>query len=187
MKSYAGIGSRETPSNVSNLLTQFAHHMANKAILRTGAARGADQAFMKGCYDGSGHAKIYLPWPGYELGSWVNGHTSGLFGCFALIPPEAYEMAASNHPAWDRCSRAVRNLHARNELIVHGISLDNPVDVVIAWTPDGKASGGTGQAIRSAQKANIPVVILTGSTENMIDQFRAAKRILVEEQQPCTV
>jgi hypothetical protein len=67
------------------------------------------------------------------------------------------EHAAKYHPAWHKCSYDVQRLHARNSLIMLGWQLNEPVDFVICWTKDGKASGGTGQALRIAEAYNIPI------------------------------
>ena len=54
----------------------------------------------------------------------------------------------------------MRKLHGRN---VHQVLGSTPAArpiksaCLICWTPDGKASGGTGQAIRIAEKAEIPI------------------------------
>ena len=66
-------------------------------------------------------------------------------------------VAAPLHPVWGRCSPAVRKLHARNAAILLGPGLDRPVDAVVAWTPDGAVTGGTGMALRIAAEHAIPV------------------------------
>ena len=45
----------------------------------------------------------------------------------------------------------------RNAMQILGRWGDNPVDFVVCWTKDGKASGGTGHALRIAEYYNIPV------------------------------
>ena len=68
---------------------------------------------------------------------------------------------ARHHPAWDRCSQAVRKLHARNAGILLGARLHRPVDAVVCWTCDGGAvTGGTGMGIRIAGAHGIPVLNL---------------------------
>ena len=67
------------------------------------------------------------------------------------------------HPAWSRCSKSVRSLHARNAHEILGADLDDPVSFVVCWTPDGsidgasRQSGGTGQALRIAALYSVPV------------------------------
>ena len=69
--------------------------------------------------------------------------------------------------AGNRLSEAAMKLMSRNAYQVLGESLRNPVDFVICWTKDGKASGGTGQAIRIAQDNGIPVYNLKNIEDRM--------------------
>jgi len=124
---YAGIGSRETPPSVCHRMTRIAEMLyADGWWLSSGGAKRADQAFEAGAGE---HKEIYRP-----------RHAT----------PDAYALAERYHPAWDRCSPVARALHARNGLIMLGPKLDSPVNFVVCWTSDGKASGGTGQALRIA-------------------------------------
>jgi len=141
MKYYAGIGSRETPIKICQLMTRIARQAAKDGYtLRSGGADGADLAFEAG----ASLKEIYVPWLGF------NGSKSTL-----LPTPEAFEMAAKFHPAWNRCSRGARALHARNCHQVLGHGLKTPVERVICWTLNASGSGGTGQAIRIAKAHNI--------------------------------
>lgn len=143
---YAGIGSRSTPPFILRTMTRVAERLrARGFILRSGGANGADSAFEAGAGDAK---EIYLPWPRF------NGNNSPL----SKPSPEAFEMAAQVHPAWDRCSRGARALHARNCHQVLGADLATPVEFVLCWTPSGSESGGTGQAIRIAHKHDIRVL-----------------------------
>ena len=46
MKYYTGIGSRETPKDIMQLMSKLAYKLASEGyILRSGAAQGADTAF----------------------------------------------------------------------------------------------------------------------------------------------
>lgn len=144
---YAGIGSRETPTNICNYMTKIAKILAKKGyVLRSGGAAGADSAFERG----AGSLKeIWLPAKGFNK----NAST--------LTPsPEAFVMAKKYHPAWGSCNDFARKLHARNCHQIMGSDLKTPVDFVICWTKGGKGQGGTGQALRTAKgegKGNIPV------------------------------
>lgn len=144
---YAGIGSRETPAHILTIMSDIGQILGNCGYtLRSGAAIGADSAFEQ--YLGTiHHREIFLPWSRY------NGHPSKFRG----PSPEALEMAASIHPNWAACSQGARKLHGRNMHIMLGQKLDSPVEFVICWTPDGRASGGTGQALRVAARYHIPV------------------------------
>ena len=150
---YTGIGSRDTPTDVLRMMTKIAQGLAktDDAILRSGGAKGADSAFE----DGADKKEIYLPWKGF------NDNDSPLFD----IPTAAYEMAKHYHPAWNRCSPAARKFHARNCYQILGKDLDLPTDLVICWTPGGKISGGTGQALRIALDYNININNLYEATQ----------------------
>lgn len=149
---YAGIGSRETPSEMLFIMKALAHQMALRGhTLRSGAAKGADSAFEQGCDEAQGPKEIYLPWLGFD-----KRHTMHK-GICAWPSAEAYTMAAKFHPNWAACSSGAQALHARNCHQVLGWMLDKPSDLIICWTPGAQATGGTGQAIRIAKAYKIPV------------------------------
>lgn len=157
-RSYAGIGSRSTPRDVREQMREFARLGAREGwCLRTGGASGADQAFLGGARAGRGEVELYLPWRGFRQ----------LSGERLSEPSEgALKLAATVHPAWERCSDAARSLHGRNCHQVLGADLDDPVELVLCWTPDGsldgssRRSGGTGQALRIAAKFGVTVANL---------------------------
>lgn len=124
---YAGIGSRETPETVLNQMNRIAIMLQTDGWwLSSGGARGADTAFERGA-----------------------GVRRRIFKAQDATP-DALALAKKYHPAWDRCTATARALHARNGMILLGPDLDDPVKFVVCWTPDGKATGGTGQALRIA-------------------------------------
>ena len=86
------------------------------------------------------------------------------------------EIAAALHPAWDRCSPAVRKLHARNAAVLLGETLHRPVDACVAWSPDGRIEGGTGMAIRIAEARGIPVLNLGSMAPRAVCERLAAIR-----------
>ena len=151
---YAGIGARATPPNVLRDMTTMARWLARTGwTLASGGAAGADTAFAEGTP--AGQRTLYLPWRGY------NGH--GGPDCRALSRAElsaCMDIAARLHPAWTRCSAAVRKLHARNAAVVLGATLDRPVDALVCWSPDGAVVGGTGMALRIAAEHAVPVLNL---------------------------
>ena len=77
------------------------------------------------------------------------------FGDKALAKLQPF--AAAHHDAWERCSPAVRKLHARNVAVIGGAGVTVPVSAVVCWTKSGRVTGGTGLAIRLAEAADIPV------------------------------
>ncbi|MCY4441817.1 MAG: hypothetical protein OXE53_16620 [Deltaproteobacteria bacterium] len=150
---HAGIGARATPPSVLAAMTVTAGWLARQGWrLNSGGAAGADSAFAEGAP--AGQRTLYLPWSGYNGCAGPDCRvlsSSELQSCLAI--------AARLHPAWNRCSPAVRKLHARNAAIL-GVGLGRPVDAVVAWTPEGTVTGGTGMAIRIAVEAGIPVLNL---------------------------
>jgi len=140
---YAGIGSRETPPDILDLMTAIAVELRDRGyILRSGGAPGADSAFSK--LIGFREKEIILPWKNFE------GIREGIDATSQPNFPEALRIAESYHPAWDRCSEGARKMHARNVYQILGLNLNNPVVFVVCWTKNGRAVGGTGQALRIA-------------------------------------
>lgn len=161
---YAGIGSRRTPPDILKIMQRLAAKLeADGWILRSGGAKGADSAFEAGVKDPA-HKEIYLPWNGF-LGRQHNPSR----GVFAGPRLESWDEAMKTlrfHPAPERLQginpangRAYdnRGLMARNAYQVLGPDLAAHSRMVVAWTPGGLGSGGTGQAIRIADHYNIPV------------------------------
>lgn len=157
MKYYAGIGSRETPKEILQLMQRIALDLSAAGyILRSGGADGADLAFEDGCWTPTTTQKeIFLPWKGF------NNNTSPLY----VIPDKAFEISSQYHPRWKHLKEPVKKLMARNAQQVLGKNLDSPVEFVICFSSDGctkhsertEATGGTGQAISIASAHNIPV------------------------------
>ena len=166
---YAGIGARATPAAVLADMTVMAAWLARTGWhLSSGGADGADAAFAAGAP--AGQRTIWLPWRGY------NGHRGP--DCRVLSAAEmaaCIEIAAPLHPAWERCSPAVRKLHARNAALL-GLTLDRPVDAVVAFTAKGRIKGGTGMAIRIAEARGIPVFNLGSMTPRAVCERLAAIR-----------
>jgi SpoU rRNA methylase family enzyme len=52
-----------------------------------------------------------------------------------------------------------------------GENMDRPTDLVICWTKDGAATGGTGQAIRMANHYGVPVLNLFNTTYEGVVQY----------------
>lgn len=161
-KYYAGIGSRKCPPHILTVMSEFAKYAAElNYCVNSGGADGADTAFEHAALSVSGCCQIFLPWPGF------NGHKNTDF-CdvpFQNPKPEAFDVAANIHPNWKNLKHSIRCLVARNMHQVLGWNLNNPVDFIICWTPDGaetkqqysQKTGGTGSAIALADSWGIPV------------------------------
>jgi hypothetical protein len=163
-RTYAGIGSRRTPAATLALMTAVAQELAiDGGTLRSGGARGADQAFQAGARMGEGAMEMYLPWRTFEAQALA---TLGEVSVRIDQPARAaYEIAARHHPNWFALTTPAQRLHARNAHQILGSNLEptEAVRFVICWTPDGsidglsRASGGTGQALRIAVAHDVEV------------------------------
>lgn len=154
---YTGIGSRETPQDIIVQMKIFAGEAALcGAVLRSGAAAGADMAFEEGC--GKGPKQIFIPWNGFQK----KREDTQTF----LPLDEAGDLAAKIHPYYRTMRRPNKLLIARNMHQIMGPDLDIPTKFVVCWTKDGctdhhtytpQKTGGTGSAIALASTQKIPV------------------------------
>lgn len=170
---YAGIGSRETPEAILRTFTELGRKLvAYSCVLRSGRAGGADSAFERGCIMANGQAEIFIPWAGFPKGGNLADRPAILFD--HIEPAQKQKALASieqYHPAPDKLSYGARKLMARNYCQMFGKSVSSPVSsFVLCYTKDGRASGGTGQAIRMAEDAGIRVFNAHGY-ENCPDAF----------------
>ncbi len=165
---YAGIGSRDTPPSMLDLMRTLAARLAIDGwTLRSGAAPGADSAFEQGALDVGGRMEIYLPWPGFE--SRPRNDDRYRVVSDPAVRADAERIAAEHHRAWDRLPNSVRSLHTRNVHQVLGATLKNPCRFVVCWArlPVQDAvgrginvAGGTGEAVRIAASHGIEVINL---------------------------
>lgn len=157
---YSGIGSRETPPEYIKQMTSVGRFMASWGhTLRSGAAAGADTAFEIGCDEQEGTKEVYLPYERFR------GHQSSLFGSTR----EARMIAKEFHPNWAGLGDTGRAFMTRNVYQVLGQDLKTPTHFVICWTPNGKVTGGTGQALRIALHHEIPIFNLGSMTLSEIN------------------
>lgn len=161
---YAGIGSRETPPEILEIMNRIASYLeACGFVLRSGGADGADTAFESGVQDPH-HKEIFIPWDGF------NGRQASETGVYTQAREDAElaeKYAANAHPAWyakrsdgtDVLSRGARRLHMRNVSQVLGFHLQYPIKFAIIWAEEsnGNPKGGTGQAVRICQAIGIPI------------------------------
>lgn len=141
---YAGIGSRGTPTSILNTMRRIAAYLETLGYtLNSGGARGADSAFESGAKS----KNVFL--------------ASHATDATRIIAREI-------HPYPHLLKPYPLDLMARNTFQIFGKDLNTPVDFVVCYTPDGcehhntrtRATGGTGQAIEMASRKNIPVVNL---------------------------
>mgnify|MGYP001223908910 FL=1 len=151
---YAGIGARSTPPEVLEIIRALASRMEGEDWkLRSGGAAGADSAFEAGVLNPANKA-IYLP------GQRFNQRSAEMTGIHDSTRQQGWQQAletvAKYHPAPERLSPFARNLMARNAMQMLGPRLDAPADLVVAYTPGGAVTGGTGQALRMAGRRPTP-------------------------------
>lgn len=128
-KIYAGIGSRETPKNICNLMTKIATKLNRlNYTLNSGGADGADTAFE----NGAGYNKnIFYP---------VN------------VPDWAYKKVQQycNPYSFFNKSPKQKALIARNMQQVLGKDGNEWVNFIICWTKNAQLVGGTRYALMCA-------------------------------------
>lgn len=142
---YAGIGSRQTPADVLQLMSRVAGIFARRSwMLHTGGAEGADAASEAGARAAGGAVAVFVA---HDV---QRSKMPDLFDAL-MATVDRY------HPAPHALTPFARRLHARNAQIILGARLTDPVDFVLCWTPGARGAGGTGQGIRIARAHQIPV------------------------------
>lgn len=168
---YAGIGSRETPILIINMMIKFAHACASRGILLiSGGANGADSAFAKGAKRIKGNTtEIITPsqctQPAIELAEKL------------IDDPEHW--ARLYNKKW-RDPMFGRKAHGRNMMLILGHDLNTPVDFVVCWTKGGARRGGTATGIKLAQQYEIPVFNLGQNTKYVYPAMAKLAQKLVD-------
>jgi hypothetical protein len=176
-KHYAGIGSRETPDEVCDLMKEIANRLKILGYtLRSGGAVGADKAFESGA-----GRKIIFGVDSAAVEENSNKTTIDYSQDDCLFMDG---FVHKFHPMPSAIGRKGWKLLRRNTLQIVQHNLQNlqlpAVDFVVCWTPDGsidgskKSSGGTGQALRIASQYGIPVFNLKLGDSEL---FKLAKLI----------
>ena len=165
----AGIGARDTPPDVQEVMADFGELCARHGwLVRSGGAAGADQAF------GRGFSRAGNPSARASFTAWLHMQESRppFGGRFTPIPVSLYGIARALHGAPDRIGLGgeIRRgmtppgksgmLMARNGFQILGDKMTDMTDAVVCWTEGGRIKGGTGQALRLAGLLGIPVVNL---------------------------
>lgn len=149
-KYFAGIGPRTTPQPILESMARLSQMMTmNGWKLRSGNARGADQAFQSG--SNQNQREIFLPWEGYE-----NGRSNEIDMAVHPITPMILSIAETCHPDWEACKSGARSLLCRNVPILLGEDLAVPVQFVATWIPQAY-SGGTRHALNIAEMHDIRI------------------------------
>jgi predicted NAD-dependent protein-ADP-ribosyltransferase YbiA (DUF1768 family) len=156
---YAGIGSRQTPKETLDQMTEIAIELEklgytlNTGVSFKGLEEGADKAFARGVK----RKNLFSPE--------VQGSRS-----------REQAIAKEIHPNWEALSKGQGGpkLMARNTNQIFGDNLNIPVDFVLFWANETKnplrPEGGTGQAVEMARRKGIPTINMSES--NWKDQLR---------------
>ncbi|MBD3261608.1 MAG: hypothetical protein GF334_08005 [Candidatus Altiarchaeales archaeon] len=155
----ACIGSRGLSNQELDLCRQMGRLLVRAGYeLHSGNAPGADQAFAAGGNEvDPSLVFLHLPWPGFEKQAALQGNQ---VDTYPFEDMRFYvDIAAENHPYWNRLKSGVRKLHTRNAAIL--VPGKRNVDVCLAWPSRKPGGGGTGQGMRIAQKRGIRLLDLT--------------------------
>lgn len=182
----AGVGSRKLPAQKSELLFKaaFLSVLTEQTQYASGGAPGSDATIEHGVKAALGvvsegreyeslvnqYLKVYLP--GYFFNGRSSKHPGMIDATKLPMHEQAKQLAKEVHPAFKVPKEKRRpmkpyvlNLHARNGHQALGEDLSTPVRSVLCFTGDGAKgsrisvkTGGTGQALRLADRFNIPVL-----------------------------
>ena len=166
MKYYTGVGSRNTPVEICELMRLYSYRLADCGYIgRSGSANGADMAFESGFIWRQATSEIpikstfeaYIPWAGFNDRLDDGRHfVAPTFDNFH----EAMSIARTVHPKYDSLKRGAQLLHGRNVYQVLGMDLKTPSDFVILYAPvldANNVKGGTNTAYKLAKRNKIPV------------------------------
>lgn len=164
---YAGIGSRETPSAVLKQMTKLASKLNELGYkLQTGMTfRGKEEGADKAFSYGTNNKVLFGP---EKYGN----------------NPVARAITKELHPNPGALKEGGLKLMARNTNQVFGESLDTPVDFVVFYAPETsnplRPKGGTGQAVEMARRKGIPTI-------NMADKDWETQLEAVIDNTPATI
>jgi hypothetical protein len=151
---FAGIGSRQTPPDICDEMTEIASILEEKGYtLRSGNAGGSDQAFARGVKE---KAEIWLPFKGFNQ-DFIDEHPNHTYRIISMHDGDAFRSVDQFHPDPKRLTEKGFLLMMRNHRQLFGEN-DVKSKFIICWTKDGKAVGGTGQNIRAGVYHNIPIL-----------------------------
>jgi predicted NAD-dependent protein-ADP-ribosyltransferase YbiA (DUF1768 family) len=180
-RTYAGIGSRETPPGILAYMTETASKLEGMGyILNSGGARGADSAFADGVKNKK-NTRILIPESEANKSLWDKRTKSFVlddkgnkqpkfpgknYRTRYHETPEGLASVDKYHPNPQALGPSARELMARDYYQVMGNPSANmfPASFVLCWAPvdkDGNALGGTGQAVKIAEDHHIPVYNLS--------------------------
>jgi hypothetical protein len=182
---YAGIGSRETPQEVLDKMTEVAKYLDGLGYtLNTGktftAKPSTDPKYQKQyeerlAFSKKNNGKVGLDEEGADRAFSLGTTKKNLFGVNAPVGKKEMSVMEEIHPSPDRLKEGGKKLMARNTNQIFGENLNTPVDFVLFYAKETKGirpEGGTGQAVEMARRKGIPTINMADT--NWRDQLKAA-------------
>lgn len=154
LEQIAIVGTTKPGDYWSNFMQKLSAGFARRGVVgRTGGAVGVDGACMRGYgLVNPELLKVYVPWKTYVGDEIPEGCEKVVYSRWEH--PEWEKSVSIYHPAPKSLGKGAVNLHARN----YGLVCDGvPADAVVALPRSLSDWGGTGQAMRIAQKLGIPL------------------------------
>ena len=164
------IGSRELDKKIENhkyinQCYRVAYRLAELNVIFTsglckeGMDAYAQRAYSKALEEGKvteKHFEVYVSNQAeIQKSPLPNAHLARVMNMARI--DEITELAKSVVGHWHNCGPYARGMHQRNVHQILGYELNDPVDAVICWTPNGNVVGGTATALKLAMKAGIPI------------------------------
>jgi hypothetical protein len=160
---YAGIGSRETPQEVLDKMTEVARYLDGLGFtLNTGKKsdikeEGADKAFS----NGTNKKNLFPPSMANDLTRKIADEIHpDLKGMYDAVYNKWVEKVGEKKAK--QYAQGAIDLQARNTYQVFGKNLDTPVDFVLFYAEETnnplRPKGGTGQAVEMARRKGIPTI-----------------------------
>lgn len=194
MPYYTGIGSRETPHEVLDLMEDAGYRLARIGYtLRSGKAFGADSAFQAGAQRFHKESKyyqtpysiaeVYIPWEGFKGGEGLTDiydiPLTTIDNHHPLQIGSRQKLVKEVHGGWDKLSQGAKKLHERNVHQIFGQKIlgdhYEKSKFVIYYSPETKAGnprGGTATCVNIAKKEGVSVLnLLHKSNREILGRF----------------
>lgn len=170
---YTGVGSRDVSQEEFEYMVLVGRVMAKKGYkLRSGAAKGADQAFQIGaCMVNPNLTEIWLPW--FSFGDRLDGDKRFEGSKYYVPTPEQFE---KNRNLWleteiiswfEKMKQGAQKLHGRNanQVIGHDDELSKVCIYCADIQPNGEPKGGTRSAVLLSKHYSIPTYNIRNDVE----------------------